>query len=279
MELKFTERQTPNLEITFRLQETLLRQTTAYQELMVVDTLEYGRMLCLDGTVQTTERDEFVYHEMIAHIPLNAHPNPRRVLIVGGGDGGTLREVTRHPEVAEAVQVEIDEGVVEASRRFLPTLAAGFLDPRVQLIIGDGIKHVRDSEGLYDCIIIDSTDPVGPATGLFSADFYRSCHRALAHDGILVAQSESPFLHGELITSIQAGMRESFPLVHLYLAAVPTYPSGLWSFSVASKVHDPRQFNAERAAALKTKYYGPEVHQGAFLLPPFVRELQSGAGS
>lgn len=279
MELKFTERQTPNLEITFRLKESLLRQTTDYQELLVVDTLEYGKMLCLDGAVQTTERDEFVYHEMISHVPLNAHPNPRRVLIVGGGDGGTLREVTRHPEVSEAVQVEIDAGVVEASRRFLPTLAAGFNDPRVRLIIGDGILHVQNSEGLYDCIIIDSTDPVGPATGLFSADFYRACHRALTPDGLLVAQSESPFLNGELITRVQAGLRESFPLVQLYLAAVPTYPSGLWSFSVASKVHDPRQFSAERAGRLKTKYYGPEIHQGAFLLPPFVKELQIGTGS
>lgn len=272
LELWFTERQTENLALGCRIRSTLVRERTPYQDLAIVDTLQYGRMLVLDGCVMTTEQDEFVYHEMIVHVPLLTHPDPRRVLIIGGGDGGALREALKHPGIEKATMVEIDGAVIEQSRRFLPSIACALDDPRAEVIVGDGIEHVKGARGTYDVILSDSTDPIGPAVGLFSAEFYRDCYNALADGGVFVAQSESPFLHAGLIRDVQQRVASVFPLTRLYLAAIPTYPSGLWSFTLGSKGPDPAQ---PRPFDFPTRYYTTEVHRAAFALPAFARELEA----
>ncbi len=279
MELWFTEDQTPEMRISCRVKEVLYRGKSTYQEILVLDTFQFGRMLVLDDIIQTTERDEFVYHEMIVHPALVAHPKPERVLVVGGGDGGTVREVLKHTSVQEVVLAEIDEKVVEVARRFLPTISSGLDDPRVKVDIGDGIKHVKGVRGAYDVIIVDSTDPIGPAVGLFSEDFYRSVREALRPEGLLVAQTESPFFNSTLVQQVQRTVAGLFPVTTLHLASVPTYPGGLWSFTIGSKVVDPRNPGQERlemAAGLETRYYSPEVQHQAFVLPPFVAELVQG---
>ncbi|NPV54433.1 MAG: polyamine aminopropyltransferase [Firmicutes bacterium] len=276
MELWFTENQTKDLRLSCRITRTLHREKTEFQDLAVVDTVEYGRMLVLDGAVQTTVRDEFVYHEMIAHVPMLAHPAPEKVLVIGGGDGGTVREVLKHPGVREVTLVEIDRRVMEVSRDLLPETSSGLGDPRVNIRIEDGIKYVKEARRAYDVIIVDSSDPVGPAVGLFSYDFYSAVADALEEDGIFVAQTESPFLNQSLIRQVYADISRAFPIAKLYLAPVPTYPSGLWSFTAGSRVYDPaepRDPGGGRSARLETRYYTPDVHRAAFMLPAFVGEL------
>jgi spermidine synthase len=273
VELWYTEKQTPNLSYSCKIQRTLHTEQTQYQDLAVIDTLQFGKMLVLDGMVMTTEVDEFVYHEMITHVALNTHPNPQRVLVVGGGDGGAIREIIKHPSVEEAVLAEIDDRVVKVSQEYLPSIAGALTDPRVTLAIGDGVEHVRRHKGKYDVILIDSTEPVGPAVGLFSREFYQDVQAALASEGIMVAQSESPFVNQDVIRMIHRNLAGVFPMKYLYLASIPTYPSGLWSFTLASKVHDPLKVDPSRIRPLKTKYYSADLHYGAFKLPKFVADL------
>ena len=270
MELWYTEKQTPSLGITCLIRETLCRKQTKYQDLAIIDTLQFGKMLVLDGMVQTTEKDEFVYHEMLAHIAMQAHPHPRHVLVVGGGDGGVIREVLKYDTVETATLVEIDGEVIVAAKEYLPQISVGLDDPRVTVLVADGVEHVKTSVGKYDIILIDSTEPVGPAVGLFSEEFYRNIYRALKKDGLMVAQTESPFFNQDLISGVYSRLNRVFPLTKLYLASVPTYPSGLWSFTAASKCYDPLEC---RKKPVTTKYYNFDVHQGAFALPNFVREL------
>lgn len=272
--LWFTERQTPDLSLSLRVTETLWREETPYQNLLVAQTAAFGRLLVLDGTVQLTERDEFFYHEMLAHVPLAAHPRPRRVLVIGGGDGGTVREIVRHRSVEHVDLVEIDEAVVRASRTYFPGLSAGLDDPRVTVHAEDGIAFVRRAAPQsYDVVLVDSTDPVGPAVGLFGAPFYASIARALGPDGIVAAQSESPLLNADLIGSLAAAMRTAFRTVALYLCPVPTYPSGQWSFLAASQSATLAEPQADRALPPGLRYYSPEVHRAAFVLPPYARAL------
>jgi spermidine synthase len=263
----------------FRVQRRVYAEQTRFQALEIVDTDYLGRVLVLDGALQTSERDEFMYHEMLVHVPLMSHPNPRRVLIVGGGDGGALRHVLQHP-VDEAIQVEIDEGVVNACKTYMPNLSAGAFDhPRGRLIIGDGVEYMRQNPGQHDVIIIDSTDPVGPAIELFESPFYQNVARSLADDGLMVAQSSSPLYMPEELKSQVHNLRHVFPVVRTYLGFVPGYPGTLWSFSIGSKRHDPLAIEpsriAERIAAanIPTRFYTPDGHRGAFALPPFVAEL------
>lgn len=273
MELWFTEKQTPALGITCKVRSTLHREQTPYQDLAVLDTEQFGRMLVLDGTVQTTEADEFVYHEMIAHVPLFTHPGPERVAVIGGGDGGSIREILRHPTIKVAELIEIDRRVVEVCQQYLPGLSGSLADPRVQINITDGINHIAASEGVYDVVIVDSTDPVGPAVGLFAEEFYRSVHRALKPDGLLVAQTESPFVNQSIVSTSFARIARVFPICRLYMAEIPTYPSGTWTFTMGSKVHDPLAVTAERVGGFLGKYYNLDAHRRSFLLPTFVREL------
>ncbi|MGE5583426.1 MAG: polyamine aminopropyltransferase [Bacillota bacterium] len=276
MELWYTEKQTPNLGFSCKITRTLHTEQTPYQDLAVIDTVQYGKMLVLDGMVMTTEVDEFVYHEMITHIALNTHPHPERTLVVGGGDGGAIREILKHSSVREAVLAEIDRRVVEVSQQYLPSIAGALTDSRVTLAIGDGVEHVRQSKNKYDVILIDSTEPIGPAVGLFSRQFYQDVFAALKPDGIMVAQSESPFINQDVIKMIHANLKGVFPLKYLYTANIPTYPSGLWSFTIASKKYDPLKADPTQFPKLKTKYYTPEVHFGAFRLPRFVQDLVEG---
>lgn len=273
MELWLKEKENENLHIGIRVSRVLHQERSRFQDIAIVDTPALGRMLVLDGVVQTTVKDEFAYHEMIAHVPLMAHPNPRRVLIIGGGDGGTVREVIKHPTVERVDLVEIDERVIAVCREYLPELSAGFDDPRVNIIIADGLEYVKQVRGQYDVVIIDSSDPIGPAVGLFQEAFYRDVHGALADGGIMVAQTESPFFNQDLIRQSYAGIRDAFPVARLYLASVPTYPSGLWSFTLGSKRYDPLAVDPASIPPLDTRYYTPQVHHAAFQLPRFVEEL------
>ena len=271
MELWFTEKQTEHLRLGVRVRESLLVEQTPFQKLAVLDTSQYGRMLVLDGAIQTTEQDEFVYHEMITHVPLTTHPQPREVLVIGGGDGGAVREILKHSEVRQVRLVEIDERVVAAARRFLPGMSQALDDPRAEVLIADGAEHLRALRGACDVILVDSTDPVGPAVKLFEADFYRAVHDALAPKGLFVAQSKSPYLDRGLIRDLLGIVRSLFPVGLLYTAAIPTYPSGLWSFVLGSKVHHPLTFDEARADKLETRYYSPEIHRSAFVLPREIR--------
>lgn len=270
----FTEQQTDSVRLGLKIHSILWKEQTAYQELVVADTEAFGRMLVLDGAVQTTVGDEYVYHEMITHVPLFAHPNPRKVAVIGGGDGGAIREILKHPSVQEAHLVEIDEKVVEAARRFFPEISSELDNERAFVHYTDGIEWVRQAQG-FDLIIVDSTDPVGPAEGLFAVEFYQSIYAALNDNGIMVAQSESPFLNGPIVQRVVRGVKQAFSHAHLYLAAIPTYPSGLWSFTLGSKKELSMQRHHSPNLVDSTRYWTPTIQESCFALPQFVEELIS----
>ena len=273
MELWFTEKQTEQFGITAKIRGTLVSEKTDYQDLAVIDTIEFGRMLVLDGMVMTTVRDEFVYHEMMAHPALFTHPDPRNVLVVGGGDGGVIREVLKHPAVEQAVLVEIDGKVIEYSKKYLPETAGELDNPRVKIIVGDGYMHIRENKNKYDVIMVDSTEPVGPAVHLFERGFFQGIYGALKEDGIFVAQTDNPWFKADLIRQVNKDVKEIFPIVRVYCANIPTYPSGLWTFTLGSKKYDPLHVDISKIRDIPTKYYTPELHKAAFVLPRFVGDL------
>ncbi len=281
MELWYTEHHTPNAGLTLKVKETLFTGRSPYQSIEVLDTEEYGRVLLLDGLIMTTDRDEFVYHEMIVHPALFLHPRAEKVLVIGGGDGGAIREVVKHPEVKKAALCEIDSMVVEVAKRFFPALSLELEgNARVEVLIQDGIRYLRESRGQWDVILVDSTDPIGPASGLFEEDFYRECFESLKSDGILVAQSESPFYHLDLQARMKKALsRAGFPCVYFYTGPVPTYPSGFWSWVMASRRYHPlKDFREERVEALGVglRYYTPQIHKAAFALPAFMKNALEG---
>ncbi len=276
MELWYTEYQTENLGLTARIKETLYAGRSEYQQVAVVDSFEFGRMLVLDGVFQTSVFDEFIYHEMIAHVPLFVHPDPRTVLVIGGGDGGTVREVVKHQSVEVAEMVEIDGLVVDVSKKYLPEISVALNDnhPKLRLKIGDGIKHMQEVENKYDVIIVDCSDPIGPGEGLFTHAFYQNVHKALKPDGLFVQQTESPFFHQDLIKRLKADIASLFPITRLYLANIPLYPSGLHCFTIGSKQYDPSQADLNRIPEnLGTRYYNREMQKSCFALPNFVQDL------
>jgi len=273
MELWYTENQTPQIRLSCKIKETLYTASTPFQHLAIIDTEAFGRMLVLDGMVQTCIADEFVYHEMISHVALFTHPQPKNVLVIGGGDGGAIREIVKHPEVERAVLVEIDGEVVESSRRFLPEIAVALDHPKVEVKIEDGIAYLKERKNEFDVILVDSTEPVGPAIGLFSQDFYTSVYNALRPDGILVAQTESPFYNQDILYRACSGMKAVFPKTSTYLASIPTYPSGLWSFTLASKQYEPLVDQRQPEQGFVSKYYTPTLHHSCFDLPKFVQEI------
>lgn len=273
MELWFTEKQTENFGITAKVEKTFHTEKTDFQQLDMIKTVEFGNMLVLDGMVMTTERDEFVYHEMVTHPALFTHPNPKKVLVVGGGDGGAIREVLKHPSVEKAVLVEIDGKVIEVSRKYLPTIAGKLSDPRVEVIIDDGFMHIAKAKREYDVIMVDSTEPVGPAVKLFERGFYQGIYEALTDEGIFVAQTDNPWFKAELIRKVFRDVKEIFPITRLYTANIPTYPSGLWTFTLGSKKYDPLAVKEEEIGEMETKYYTPKLHHAAFVLPRFVEDL------
>ncbi|MGV2621244.1 spermidine synthase [Halobacillus sp. ACCC02827] len=269
----FTEKQTENFGITAKVNRSLHKEKTDFQELEMLETEEWGNMLVLDDMVMTTEKDEFVYHEMVAHVPLFTHPNPKNVLVVGGGDGGVIREVLKHEGVEKATLVEIDGKVIEYSKEYLPSIAGALDDPRVEVKVDDGFMHIATSEQEYDVIMVDSTEPVGPAVNLFSKGFYEGIAKALKEDGIFVAQTDNPWFKADLIRQVYGDVKETFPITKVYTANIPTYPSGLWTFTMGSKVYDPLQVKEERFTSIDTKYYTEEIHKASFALPKFVKDL------
>lgn len=279
MELYLTEQQTDNQQLSVRVTKTLHREKTDFQDLVIVETLQWGRLLALDGFFQTNDVDEFVYHEMGAHVPLFTHASPKRVLVIGGGDGGMVREVVKHPGVEHVDLVEIDGRVIETSKQYFPQISVALTgNPKVHVHVEDGIKWVQDREAEYDVVIIDSSEPVGPGEGLFTPEFYANVFRCLTGDGVMVAQTESPWTNAHVIKRAFGGISKSFPITRLYTCAVPTYPTGLWSFTLGSKKYDPLESDAEeRFGDMATKYYTPAVHLAAFQLPRFVQAITEEA--
>jgi spermidine synthase len=273
MEMWLKEGQISDAAMTYKVRETLVTKRTDYQELAIVDTYALGRMLVLDGIVQTTINDEYVYHEMIAHIPLFTHPSPKKVLVVGGGDGGAIREILKHPSVEKAVLCEIDGCVIEECRKFLPEISCALDDPRCEIFVGDGIKYVHEHKNEFDVIIVDSTDPFGAAEGLFGGSFYKEIFECLTEDGIFIAQTETPFYLPEVVKRVYDDAKDIFPQTKLFMAAIPTYPSGFWSFTVGSKKYDPETAKITDKYEVETKYYTKKLHKACFTLPKFVEDL------
>ena len=278
MDLRLTEFQTPNLSMSVKIKETLYIGRSDFQEVVVVDSEQFGRMLSLDGVFQTSIFDEFIYHDMIVHVPLFTHPDPQKILIIGGGDGGSAREAMRHAGVAEVKMVEIDGLVVEVAKKYLPEISSLLNDahnqPKFNLMIGDGIEYMRQANNYYDVIIVDCSDPIGPGEGLFTRAFYRDVYQALKPDGLFVQQTESPFYHQPLLQRLHADISSLFPLTRVYLASIPLYPGGLHSFTIGSKKYDPLEADLNRVpAGFACRYYNKDLHKSAFVLPNFVRDL------
>ncbi len=281
MELWFSEMHTENVKMSIRIDRQLHTEQSDFQRIDVFSSPEFGRFLTLDGIMMLTEKDEFIYHEMITHVPMAADPDIKNVLVIGAGDGGTIRELTRYESIEHIDMVEIDERVVEVSKEFLTQTACRLNDPRVSIHYDDGLRFVRHKENEYDLIIVDSTDPFGPGEGLFTSEFYGNCFNALTEKGILVNQHESPYYADDAKAMQRAHkrIRELFPVCAVYQAHIPTYPSGHWLFGFASKGIDPLAFDAERwnSLGIKTKYYNTELHKGSFAIPNYVKELLEDA--
>lgn len=265
----------------FRVQRVLAQVRSAYQDIMVFESVSHGRVLVLDGAVQITEADEFVYQEMLAHVPILAHGNARRVLVIGAGDGGVLRRVLQHKDVERAVMVEIDGEVIRLTKEFLPGIAGpAWTDPRAKIIVGDGVQYASDSEeSSFDVIIVDSTDPAGVGEALFTEAFYANCARILAPGGVIVNQGGVPFMQAEELRVTSLRRATSFAHVGAYVAAVPTYVGGFMALGFAAKVPGLDQVPAEelRRRAEKsgvldtTQYWTPELQAAAFCLPPYIK--------
>ncbi|MBQ6418681.1 MAG: polyamine aminopropyltransferase [Synergistaceae bacterium] len=271
-ELWLTEYSTDNLKLSMRVKSVLHSEKTPYQELLIADTFEYGRTLMLDGAYQLTERDEFTYSEMMAHVPICAHPDPKNVMIIGGGDGAIMREVLKHECVKKCTLIDIDERVIESSKKYLPFAGCSFDDARADVKCMDAMKYIRETDERYDVVIIDSTDPVDFAAGLFQSGFYADLKRVMTDSAMLSELTESPFTDTDIMTQAIREMRKVFtpPCVRMYWGVVPTYPSGMWTYGLASM----RESSFEPLRTVKpTRYYTSEIHRASFVLPPFLEEL------
>ncbi len=264
----FSERYSDNLQLSFRVKDQLLSIKTDYQRIDLFDTYDFGKLLSIDGTVQLTERDEYIYHEMITMLPYYFNTKPETALIIGGGDGGAAKRLLKL-NFKNIVNAEIDRNVVEVSRKYFPEISSSFDDKRVKLIIGDGIKYIKNSNEKFDRIIIDSTDPVGPAEGLFSKEFYNDIKNHLTDGGIAVTQSGSPYYQEKALSLAYKGLSGVFSNVKTYLAFIPTYPSGLWSFTMASE----RAFKIRDENVINGTYFNKDILAGSFYLPEFVKKI------
>lgn len=278
MELWYTEEHTENVRFSIKVTRALYSGESEFQKIDVLESDEFGKFLTLDGLMMLTEKDEFIYHDMIVHVPMATNPNIKRVLVIGGGDGGTVRELTRYKTLKSIEMVEIDKLVVEVCKKFIPQTAGKLDDPRVNLYFEDGLKFIRSKHNEYDLIIVDSTDPFGPGEGLFTREFYGNCYKALKEDGILVNQHESPYYpyYIDSMKRAHGRIKEFFPITKVYQAHIPTYPSGYWLFGFASKKYDPiKDLDVDRWSRLnlKTRYYNTDLHIGSFAIPSYVKEL------
>lgn len=278
MSLWFTEEHTASVKLSIKAERQLFSTNSQFQKIEIFETEEFGKMLVMDDRIMLTEKDEFIYHEMLVHVPMAVQPEIKRVLVIGGGDGGILRELTRYDRLERVMVAEIDAAVVDACRKHLPLTGCGFDDPRVEIMITDGLRYVRSCHEKFDLIIVDSTDPFGPGENLFTREFYGNCYRALTDVGILVNQHESPYYdrYASEVSNTARKLQSVFPVNRVYQAHIPTYPSGHWLFGFSSKGIDPLEdFDSEQWLKLKltTRYYNTQLHYGAFALPNYVQDL------
>ncbi|HET6724840.1 MAG TPA: polyamine aminopropyltransferase [Gammaproteobacteria bacterium] len=262
------------MALGLKIKGRLAEERSPYQHIEIYETESFGHLMVIDGCVMLTSRDNFIYHEMMSHAALFTHPDPRRVVIIGGGDCGTLKEVLKHPGVEHVLQVDIDEAVTRLAEKYFPELCESNGDPRAELYFGDGVRWIEDAEpGSVDVMIVDSTDPVGPAEGLFAEPFYRACRRVLGERGVFVQQSESPLLHTDILTKVHADLRAAgFPTTASLSFPQPTYPSGWWSATLAGPAMRDFREDAAAGKTFPTRYYTADVHRGALAMPAFVSE-------
>ncbi|EKG13563.1 Spermine synthase [Macrophomina phaseolina MS6] len=267
----------PGQAMTLKVNQVLHHEKSKYQDVLIFESSDYGTVLVLDNVIQCTERDEFSYQEMITHLAMNSHPNPKKVLVIGGGDGGVLREVVKHDCVEEAILCDIDEAVIRLSKKYLPGMSVGFQHPAVQTIVGDGFKFLADRQNEFDVIITDSSDPEGPAESLFQKSYFELLNGALREGGVITTQAENQWLHMPLIAKLMKDCKEVFPTVEYAYTTIPTYPSGQIGFMVCCKdgnrdVKKPvRSWSTEEEEKL-CKYYSKEIHEASFVLPNFARK-------
>lgn len=277
MDLWYTENHTDNVRFSLKVKEHIFSESSEFQKLDILDTYEYGKLMTLDGLVMLTEKDEFVYHDMIVHTAMAVNPGIRKALVIGGGDGGTVRELMRYSSIEHVDMVEIDKLVVDAARKYFPTTSSELDNPKVTVLYEDGIKFIEGKNDIYDLILIDSTDPIGPGEGLFTTSFYQNCFHALTKEGILINQNETPVYDKffEVGISSHRKLKKMFPMVKVYQAHIPTYPGGYWLFNFASKRFNPIDDLKEDAwndLKIPTKYYNTALHKGCFSLPSYIKE-------
>ncbi len=278
MDLWFSEKHTPDVKLSIRIEKQLFSKESDYQRIDVFESREFGRILSLDGNIMLTERDEFIYNEMIVHVPMSVHPGIKKVLVIGAGDGGVVKELTRYDRIKHIDLVEMDPMVVEVCRQYLPGNACRLDDTRVQIHYENALKFIRYCEDAYDLIIVDSNDPYGPSEGLFTKEFYGNCYKALKKDGIMVNQQGSPFYKqdAEAMQRSHKRIAGTFPISRVYQAHIPTYAAGYWLFGFASKKYHPvddLDSDAFKKLNLRTRYYTTRLHKGAFYLPAFLEEM------
>ncbi len=262
------------IQYSYEVTRILYRGRSRFQEIEVVENPFFGRMLILDGVVQITQKDEFFYHEMLTHVVMSAHPDPKKVIVIGGGDGGTVREVLRHRSVEKVYFIEIDEEVINVSKKFFPSVASGIGDKRVEIKCMDGAEFVRGRKHDIDLVIVDSTDIVGFAKSLFTKKFFTSIKNSLTPNGMFVTLSESLHFHRDIVVEVQRTLKSVFPVVDLYTAPLATYAGNWWTFSVGSMQLDPREIR--RRGGLRTKYYSPDIHKCCFLPGEMYDRLLAG---
>lgn len=278
MELWYTENHTDGARFSIKVEEHFYSEESKYQKIDFFKSKEFGVFFTLDGLMMVNEKDEFIYHDMIVHTPMAVNPNIKKVLVIGGGDGGTVRELTRYETIEKIDMVEIDQKVVEACRKYLPLTASKLEDSRVELFFEDGTEFIKHKKGYYDLIIVDSTDPIGPGEGLFSMDFYRDAYNSLSDEGILINQHESPYYERDAKEMKRAHdkIKNIFQVSKVYQFHMPTYPSGHWLFGFASKGLHPLNDIKEsywKDLKIKTKYYNTNLHKASFALPNYVLEM------
>lgn len=278
MDLWFSEMHTDNVKLSIRIDKQLYSGQSDFQRIDVFESYDLGKVLVLDGFLMFTEKDEFIYHEMMVHVAMAVHPEVKKVLVIGAGDGGVIRELSGYKNIERIDLVEIDPMVVEVCKKYIPQTSLKMEDPRVHIYYEDGLRFTRRKDDYYDLIIVDSTDPFGPGESLFTKEFYGNSYKALKEDGIMVNQHESPFYPQDALACKRAHKRivDSFPIARIYQAHIPTYPSGHWLFGFASKTYHPlKDLKEERwnERKLETKYYTTKLHLGAFYLPKYVEEI------
>ena len=278
MEMWFSDEHTDNVKLSIRIEKQLFSAQSEIQRIDVLESKEFGKILVADGDLMLTEKDEFIYHEMITHVPMAVHPKVEKVLVIGGGDGGVVRELAKYNTIQQIDVVEPDPLLIEVCRKYLPQLASSLNDSRVTIYHEDGLRFVRSKTDEYDLIIIDSTNPFGHTEGLFTKEFYGNCYNALHEDGIMINQNESPFYAEEAYQCQRMHKRiiESFQVSRIYQAHIPSYPSGHWLFGFSSKKYHPiddLDGVTWNLRGIQTRYYLPRLHRGVFALPAYVEEL------